>query len=297
MNLEKYILTFLPEIKATLDPCVRAFKKSNQDEKARLDLTKGFDKAWELLFAKLFSYLNNLNDLSLTHLSQQMNKIRKKLDEPSVLFLVQFNHLKYGGEQFRKEFLKNLSLEAISRYGDTLINEIYTGDKILSEAWNDYIVATFFYFWNNKKNYSAYRMLGKQIEKLNKRSNCSFFPAHTLRPHDDTIDGYIPYAIGHGWFYHKKKLTSCFALSNDPFDDLFQRTQQCQACLAYYLNPLANTVGAKPRVSELVPGDLFAYDKKSQTLRIVSFSPTEIFEENGQVKIRSSHSEIEIIQL
>lgn len=292
-KLEKKIPLLHSSVKKVIDPFLKDFKRSDKKKK----LGKGLDDAIDLLYDGIFALLWNDDDLSLASLQARINSQRKGNENPSQLFLHMYNFIKENlNEIFRENLIHDLSIEALYRYGGRLISKLYTGNKALGCIWFDHLSAICFGLWEKRSNYSAYRLIGEELELLNRKYNLGFFPAKKLRPHDDTLDGYIIHALSFGWFYAMQKLTSVSLLSGDPFDETFDRVQQYQTFIAYAQNPLDNKVGATAKIRhEVLPGTLYSLNPQEQSLKLVSFYPARILKGDLNPQIQHSHSEIEVI--
>ncbi len=299
-RLEKIMPSFYPDAKKAIDPFLKDFKRSVQNLEESQKLGKGFDAAIDVLYNGFFEHLwYEEPDLLLTNLQDQVESQRQQLTDPSPLFLHKYKFIKGNlSESFRKGLIHDLSLEAVYRYGGNLISKLYTGDQALGRRWSDHLSAVYFGLWEKKSNYSAYRLIGEELEILNRKHKLGFFPAKKLRPHDDTVDGYIIHALSFGWFHLLQKLTSVSVLSEDPFDETFDRVQQYQVYVAYVQNPLGNNVGATARIRhEVLPGTLYSFNREEQSIKLVSFYPARILEGDPYPQIQHSHSEIEVISM
>lgn len=299
-RLEKVLPSLYPDAKEAIDPFLKDFKRSVQNLKESIKLGKGLDAAIDVLYNGFFEYLwYKEADLSLTNIQTQVENRRQQLTDPSLLFLHKYKFLKKNlDESFRKDLINDLSLEAVYRYGGKLISNLYTGDQALERRWLDHLSAVYFELWEKKKNYSAYRLTGEELELLNRKHKLAFFPAKMLRPHDDTVDGYVIHALSFGWFHLLQALTSVSVLSEDPFNDTFDRVQQYQVYIAYGQNPIGNNVGATSRIRhEVLPGTLYSFSRKEHSLKLVSFYPARILEGDPYPQIQHSRSEIEVIAL
>ncbi len=299
-RLEQKMPSLYSDAKKCIDPFLKKFKRSDQNLEESQKLGKGFDAAIDVLYNGFFEHLwDHEPDLLLTSLQGQVESQRQQLIDPSPLFLLKYNYIKGNfTESFRKSLIHDLSLEAVYRYGGNLISKLYTGDEALARRWFDHLSAVCFELWEKKENYSAFRLIGEELELLNRKHKLDFFSAKKLRPHDDTVDGYIIHALSFGWFYLLQKLTSVSVLSEDSFDETFERVQQYQVYVAYGQNPLDNKVGATARIRhEVLPGTLYSFNRKEQSIKIVSFNPAQILEGNPDPQIQHSHSEIEVISI
>lgn len=299
-RLEKIMPSLYPDAKKAIDPFYRDFKRSIQNLEESQKLGKGLDAAIDVLYNGFFEHLwYDEPDLLMTNLQGQVESQRQQLTNPSPLFLHKYNYIKGNiTESFRKNLIHDLSLEAVYRYGGNLISKLYTGDEALGRRWFDHLSAVSFGLWEQKGNYSAYRLTGDELELLNRKHKLGFFPAKKLRPHDDTVDGYIIHALSFGWFHLLQKLTSVSVLSEDPFNETFERVQQYQVYLAYGQNPLGNNIGATARIRhEVLPGTLYSFNREEQSIKLVSFHPAQILEGNPDPLIQHSHSEIEVISM
>ncbi len=299
-RLEKIIPSLYPEAKKAIAPFLKDFKRSSKTLKESRKLGKGLDATIDILYNGFFKHLWNVeSDLSLKNLLGQIENRRQQLSNPSPLFLNKYEFIKANlNDVFRKELIHDLSLEAIYRYGGYLISKLYTGDHELDRRWFDHLSALYFGLWEENKNYSAYRIIGEELELLNRKYKLNFFPAQKLRPHDDTVDGYVVHALSFGWFYPLKGLSPISALSEDPFEEVFARVQQYQIYLSYAQNPLNNPVNAPARILHAVlPGTLYSFDRKASSLQIVTFQQAKVLEGDPDPKIQHAHSEIEIIFL
>ena len=292
--------SFLADAKKAIDPFLKDFKRRAQDLEALKKLGKGLDAAIDVMYNAFFKHLwFSEPDLFLTNLRDQVENQRQRLTNPSPLFLHKYKFMQENlSETFRKKLIQDLSLEAVYRYGGNLISKIYTGDQLLSRRWLDHLSAVYFGLWEQKKNYSAYRLMGEELELLNRKHKLNFFPAKKLRPHDDTVDGCIVHALSFGWFHLLEQLMSISVLSSDPFKKIFDRVQQYQVYVAYAQNPLGNNMGAEARIRhEVMPGTLYSFNREEQCIKLVSFYPTRILEGDSYPQIQHSHREIETISL
>ena len=140
--------------------------------------------------------------------------------------------------------------------------------------------------------------MGEELELLNRQYKLNFFKAKKLRLHDDTIDGYIVHALSFGWFDRFGNLSPILALSEDPFDTIFDRVQQYQTYLAYAQNPLNDPNDAPIQIAyELQPGTLYTFNRQDNELRTVSFQSAKIFKKNNNLGIQHTHSEIAKLSL
>lgn len=234
-RLEDMVPSFLADAKKAIDPFLKDFKRRAQDLEALKKLGKGLDAAIDVMYNAFFKHLwFSEPDLFLTNLRDQVENQRQRLTNPSPLFLHKYKFMQENlSETFRKKLIQDLSLEAVYRYGGNLISKTYTGDQLLSRRWLDHLSAVYFGLWEQKKNYSAYRLMGEELELLNRKHKLNFFPAKKLRPHDDTVDGCIVHALSFGWFHLLEQLMSISVLSSDPFNKIFDRVQQYQVYVAY----------------------------------------------------------------
>ena len=220
-RLEKIIPSHYPEVKKAIAPFLKDFKRSSKTLEESRKLGKGLDAALDVLYNGFFKHLWVESDLSLNNLLGQIENRRQQLSNPSPLFLNKYEFIKTNlNDLFRKELIQDLSLEAIYRYGGGLISKLYTGDHELDRRWFDHLSALYFGLWEEKKNYSAYRIIGEELELLNRKHKLNFFPAQKLRPHDDTVDGFIVHALSFGWFYLLQRLSPVSVLSEDPFEEV-----------------------------------------------------------------------------
>ena len=299
-ELEKIIPSFYPAAKEAVAPFLNVFKRSDQSPEDWKKLGKGLDAAIDILYNAFFNHLWCCEPgLSLPALEAKIESRQQQLSNPSPLFLNKYEFIKETlNNSFRKGLIRDLSFEAVYRYGGNLISRLYTGDNALNQRWFDHLLANYFVLWEKKRNYSAYRLIGEELELLNRKYNLNFFPARKLRPHDDTVDGYIVHALSFGWFNSLQKLTSLSILSEDPCEEIIDRVQQYQTYLAYAQNPLGNNINATSRIlHEVLPGTLYSFDRKACSLKIVSFHPAKILKGSPHPQIVHSRSEIETISL
>jgi len=299
-KLEKFMPSLYPDTKKAIDPFLNDFKRSNQSLEESNKLGRGLDAAIDVLYNGFFKYLMYQEaDLSLQNLQARIENQRRQQTDPSPLFMHYYQFITNNlDDAFRNTLIRDLSQEALYRYGGDVMSKLYTGDHRLHRRWLDHLSAIFFGSWENKCNYSAYRLSGAEIELLNRKHKLDFFPAKKLRPHDDTTDGYIVHALSFGWFNSQGVLMPVSVLSGDPFDGIFERVRQYQVNIAYYQNPLGNDVGATARIKhEVLPGTLYSLNTTEQSIKVVSFYPARILEANPYPQIQHSHSEIELISL
>ncbi len=299
-RLEKIIPSLEEGVKKAMKASVKEFKCKVKNSEKLHKLCKGFDKGYEVLYNGIYNHLHcNEPDLQLLSFEMQIEFQNKQIKDPSSLFLHQYNYIKENlNENFIKDIIEDLSVEAIYRYGRTLIAKLYPGDKELTHRWVEYLSALCFMFWEKGINTSAYRIMAIELERLKRKYSSDFHPAKLLRPHDDTIDSFIIHALGFGWFCSSEKLTPIIVLSQDPFDKTFSSVKQYQEFLAYAQNPLDNNVGATPRIKhEVLPGAFYSFDKVKESIKIVTFNPSRILKRDPGLQIESSHIEIEEVFL
>ena len=158
-RLEKIMPLFYSDAKKAIDPFLKNFKRSVQNLEEWQQLGKGLDAAIDVLYNGFFEHLwHREPDLLLRNFQDQVESQRQQLTNPSPLFLHKYNYLKGNfTESFRKRLIHDLSLEAVYRYGGNLISKLYTGNKALGRKWLDHLPGVYFWLWEEKGNYSAYR--------------------------------------------------------------------------------------------------------------------------------------------
>lgn len=286
-ELEKFADSLIPEIKSILKPYRKDHSNSSKDLEASKQLGKGLDKVWTLIANSFIKFYRLRPEITREQILSNLENRQSAYPKTSNIFLHEYNYVKYQLDaKGLRRLIEDLAIEAVSRYGSNLLGKTFPGDKSLVDPWTHHVSAGHFHFWGEKRNISSYRNIGQKIKQLNDTHKLGFFSATTLRPHDDTIDGYIVHALSMGWFHRGKALIPVFALTEDPFDEVLARVQQYQAVLAYYQNPLCSPLGATQRIKEVFPGTLFQFNRTTSILKMATFSPAKVIQSDGQLSIQ-----------
>ncbi len=290
LRLAEFGRLLLPGIRVILKPYRKKYMQSSQDAEAHIRLGKGLDMAWSFIASKCIAFYRSMPEISRDKILMNLEKRQSDYTAISNIFRMEYDRVKYQDERGFRRLLEDLAIEAMSRYGVSLVEQVFPGDKLLVDPWIHHISAGYFHFWGEQhRNVSSYRAVGHNVKRLNEKYKLQFFPAKPLRTHDDTVDGYVVHAVSMGWFHRKKMLTPVFALTEDPYDDTLQRILQYQAVLAYYHDPKVSPLPVSQRIDELCPGTLFHFNRSTLLLKIATFRSAEVLQTGADSASISCH--------